>query len=67
MFSPCLKRREKHVTAIAEGKRGFIDPFTLTVMGKLLQCIWKNSSPDFFSVVHPRSVGFGLAAFKPSE
>ena len=68
LFSPCLKKREKHITAIAKGKRGFIDPFTLTVMGKLLQCIsmWKNSSPDFFSVVHLSSVGFDLAAFNPS-
>jgi len=42
LFSPCSKKREEeHVTGIAEGKKGFIDHFTLTVMEKLLQCIPK--------------------------
>lgn len=41
LFSPCLKEREEHVTGIAEGKRGFIDHFTLIVMEKLLQSISK--------------------------
>lgn len=73
LLSPFLKeRKEEHVTSIAEGKRGFIDHFTLIVMEKLLQCKSKmkrqkqgSCSPDF-PVVHHWAVGVDLAAFNPS-
>lgn len=74
MFPPCLKEREEeHVPGIAEGKRGFIDHFTLIVKEENVTTHiqtgkTKKSSRFFFyfSLVHHWDVGFDIAAFNPA-